>query len=305
MKLLIYAVSSFTICRLMKNWVLYIIVICLIGLFAACSQEQDHKGKTPLVRVAGKFLYKEDLRLAMPLNLSKDDSVLFAENYIRNWVEDVLLFDKAEGNIPDNDKVNELVENYRKALIVHIYQEELVHQKLMEEISEADMQAYYEENKALFILEEPVVKGLFMKVPLRSSGLADVRKWYKRNTLDAIENLEKYSLKSAVSYDYFYDHWKPVKELSAVIPVKELKEDKNYLNKKRDLEIKDTAYHYFLHIEDFQGEGKVKPFDFAKEEIKEILKNLKRVNFMNKVKDDLFNRASEKNEINYYLESNE
>ena len=71
----------------------------------ACSQKHDHKGKTPLVEVGGKFLYQEDLQAALPLSLTPDDSVLFAENYIRNWVEDILLFEKAEDNVRDSEKV--------------------------------------------------------------------------------------------------------------------------------------------------------------------------------------------------------
>ena len=110
-----------------------------------------------------------------------------------------MLFDKAEGNIPDNDKIKALVENYRKALIMHVYQEELVNQRLAGEISDEEIADYYEKNKTLFVLEEPVIKGLFIKVPLQSQGLADVRRWYKRNSQDAIEKLEKYSLKHAVT----------------------------------------------------------------------------------------------------------
>ena len=278
----------------------------MANALGACTQEHDHKGKTPLVEVANKFLYEEDLRLAMPLNLSKEDSVLFAEQYIKTWVEDVLLFDKAEGNIPDNDKIKALVENYRKALIMHVYQEELVNQRLAGEISDEEIADYYEKNKTLFVLEEPVIKGLFIKVPLQSQGLADVRRWYKRNSQDAIEKLEKYSLKHAVTYEYFNDQWKMVKDMASVIPSKDLKSDAGYLDKNRNVELKDTAYHYFLHVEDYLGEGKVKPLDFAKEEIKEILINLKRVNFIERVKDDLYQDASEENRINYYyLDSNE
>ena len=271
-----------------------------------CTRQHDHKGMNPLVEVAGKFLYEEDLRQAMPLNLSKDDSVLFAEHYIRTWVEDALLFDKAEGNIPDNAKIAALVENYRKALIMHVYQEELVNQKLAGDISEAEIKDYYEQNKSLFLLDKPIVKGLFIKVPLQSQGLADVRRWYKRNTQDAIEQLEKYSLRNAVTYDYFYDQWKPVEDLSPMLPVKELKNDSKYLDKNRNLELKDTAYHYFLHVEDFLGEGEAKPLDFAKEEIKDVLINLKRVDFIDQVKEDLYREASDRNRIiYYYLESDE
>ncbi len=85
----------------------------------ACSEQYDHKGKTPLVELDGNFLYREDLQAALPERVSTDDSLLFAEHYIRNWVEDILLYEKAQSNIPDNGEIEKFVENYRKALIMH------------------------------------------------------------------------------------------------------------------------------------------------------------------------------------------
>ena len=90
-------------------------------LCAACSEQHDHKGRTPLVELDGNFLYREDLQSVLPAGLSKDDSLLFAEHYIRNWVEDILLYDKAQSNIPNNGEIDKLVENYRKALIMHMW----------------------------------------------------------------------------------------------------------------------------------------------------------------------------------------
>ena len=288
---------------IVKNWG---VILVIAAAMTGCGQEHNHKGKTPLVEVSGEFLYKEDLQAALPLNISKDDSVLFAEHYIRNWIEDALLFDKAEGNIPDNDKISKLVENYRRALIMHTYQEELVNQKLANDISEEEINAYYEKNKELFRLDNPLVKGLFIKVPLSSPDLGNVRVWYRKNNQDIIEKLEKYSLRNAVSYDYFYDRWTSVPDVAAKIPLKVLDTDANYLDKNRNEEVKDTAFCYFLHIEDFLGKDKQKPLDFARDEIKEILINLKRVEFINKVKEDLYQRASDRNKIiYYYLNSDE
>ena len=279
---------------------------CVALTLLGCSQQQDHKGKTLLVEVAGKYLYQEDLQVALPLNLTPDDSVLFAENYIQTWIEDALLYERAEDNVRDSEKVKALVESYHRALVMHTYQEELVKQQLRDEITQTEVADYYEKNKSLFVLEKPVVKGLFIKVPLQSSGLADVRRWYKRNTQDAIEKLEKYSLRHAVTYDYFYDVWRPLEEIEAMVPAKSWPSESDYLKRNRDVELKDTAYHYFLHIEEFQGKGEQKPIDFAQEEIKEILINLKRVDFINRVKEDLYRQASDKNEINYlYLKSDE
>ena len=289
--------------RKIYHWTL---VLCLLTTLGGCTKKQDHKGKKPLVEVGGKFLYKEDLQGVLPLNLAADDSVLFAESYIRNWIEDVLLFNKAEDNVRDSEKIKELVENYRKALVMHAYQEELVKQRLSEEITTAEINKYYEENKSLFVLEKPLAKGLFIKVPLQSSGLADVRRWYKKNTQEAVEKLEKYSLRNAVTYDYFNDQWRPLEEIEAMIPVKNWNTESNYLKQNRDIELKDTAFHYFLHIEDYLGKGEQRPLDFAQEEIKEILINLKRVDFVNRVKEELYRQASEKNRIiYYYLNSDE
>ena len=189
---------------------------------------------------------------------------------------------------------------------MHTYQEELVNQKLANDISEEEINAYYEKNKELFRLDNPLVKGLFIKVPLSSPDLGNVRVWYRKNNQDVIEKLEKYSLRNAVSYDYFYDRWTSVPDVAAKIPLKVLDTDANYLDKNRNVEVKDTAFCYFLHIEDFLGKDKQKPLDFARDEIKEILINLKRVEFINKVKEDLYQRASDRNKIiYYYLNSDE
>ena len=54
--------------------------VCLLSAMRPVSYTHL---KTPLVEVAGEYLYKEDLQAALPFNISKDDSVLFAEHYIR------------------------------------------------------------------------------------------------------------------------------------------------------------------------------------------------------------------------------
>ena len=64
--------------------------------------------------------------------------------------------------------------------------------------------------------------------------------------------------------------------------------------------------HTNVTIRREMGRDKQKPLDFARDEIKEILINLKRVEFINKVKEDLYQRASDRNKIiYYYLNSDE
>lgn len=277
-----------------------ITVLLLISILfgMSCTDKHEHRGQTPLVEVNGNYLYKEDLQSVLPAGLSKDDSLLFAEHYIRNWVEEILLFKKAESNIPDNAGIDKLVESYRKALIMHTYQQELISQKLSKEISEQEMAGYYEKNKELFKLDYPLMKGLFIKVPLTAPQLNSVRKWYKTEKQDAVEHLEKYSLQNAVKYEYFYNKWVSVADVLDMIPLK-ADAPEEYIDKNRHVELNDTAYYYFLNVSDYRGVGEEKPYEFAMPEVKDMLINLKQVDFMKQVKDDLYQQAVKKNKIIY------
>ncbi|HJD74953.1 hypothetical protein [Bacteroides reticulotermitis] len=276
------------------------ITFLLVSLLCcvSCKDQHDHRGKTPLVEVDGNFLYKEDLTAALPVGVSKDDSILFTEHYIRSWAEEILLYEKAENNIPDNAGIDQLVENYRKALIMHTYQQELINQRLTKDLPEEDVVAYYEQNKELFKLDFPLIKGLFIKVPLTAPQLANVRKWYKTEKQEAVEHLEKYSLQNAVKYEYFYDKWVSVADILELLPL-QVETPEIYVNRHRQIELKDTAFYYFLNVSDYRSAGDQKPYEFARSEAKDLLVNQRQVNFMKQVKDDLYKQAVSKKKIIY------
>ena len=273
--------------------------LLVIFLCVSCREKHDHEGKTPLVEVGEKFLYLEDLQGALPSGLSQEDSVSFSEQYIRHWIEETLLYDKAQDNISDNETLDRQVANYRKALVMHAYQQALIDQKLTKEISEDELQAYYQNNPELFKVERPLIKGLFIKVPLTAPRLAEVRRWYKQEEGEAVEKLEKYSLQHAVKYEYFYDRWMPLAEIIGMLPLQGSDADA-YIEKHRQVELKDTAFYYFLHVSDYRAVGDVAPYDYARRQVKEMLFNVKQVQYLEQVKDDLYQRAEEKNRIKKY-----
>ena len=41
--------------NIVKNWG---VLLVIAGALSGCGQEHDHKGRTPLVEVAGEYLYK-------------------------------------------------------------------------------------------------------------------------------------------------------------------------------------------------------------------------------------------------------
>lgn len=271
-------------------------------LLTGCSMTVDHNNKTPLASIGNEYLYREDVVEVMPPGIRGADSVRFVNDYIRNWSEDILLSKQAEENIPASIKIDELVAAYKRSLIIHAYLDELVRQKVGDKITDSEIEQYYSQHAEAFRSSQPYIKGLFVKVPLNAPRLRNVREWYKARKPDDIDKLEKYSIGNAVWSDYFYDQWKPVSELAVKIPLKAIESDIDYLNHNRNVEVKDTAFCYFLHVEQFLPKGEQLPLEYAKREIKEILMNQKRVMFINQMKDDLYKAASEEEKIIYYKE---
>jgi hypothetical protein len=67
----------------------------------------------------------------------------------------------------------------------------------------------------------------------------------------------------------------------------------------RHVEYRDNSYIYFLNISEVIRKNQVRPFETARQEIKEILANMRQVEYMKRVKDDLYNKAVERNKIIY------
>lgn len=283
---------------------LYILLfpLCAMLLLASCKETISHNGKVPLVGVENEFLYKEDVDQLFATNRPQMDSVTFVKEYIQHWLEDVLLYKMAQRNIPDSKDVEALVDSYRKSLLLNIYQEKLVEQQLKREVTDTEIAEFYEYHKEMFLLDEPILQGLFLKVSKNAPRLAQVRKWYKSNKVDDIENLEKYSLTNAIVYEYFMDSWQSLSSLAAKMPIT-ADELLSRLKKDDTIEFSDSAYYYFINSSLLLRKGELKPLDLASVEIEELLVNTLKANFMNEVKNNLFEEAMASGQVKFYDES--
>lgn len=275
--------------------------VAVMLLFFSCKENFSEKNgeEAVLVRIGDKALTRGDLEREIPDRLKSKDSALFADNYIKQWVDDQLLYDVASRNIPDKENIDRMVERYRQELVIFEYQKHLLNEKLGKEISEEAMNIYYEKNHDKFKLHSAIIKGLFLKVPENSPQITRLKKWYKSNTPEAVENIEKYGLHNAVIYEYFYDKWVSFDEVMDNIPYS-VEREADFLRTHKNIELNHKGYWYFLNISDYQLKGEQMPFDFAKAQIKEILMNQKKMNFLKEVKDELYQDALKEKEIEYF-----
>ena len=279
----------------------FCLIIGVSLLTVACNNNLELKNADALVKVGNKILYKSVLEDNIPAGLSKEDSIIAAEYYIHSWVIDNLLYDIALKNLNDKENIDRLVDNYRRSLLIYQYQEQLINERLTKEIDEQSLFDYYNKNKNILKLERPLIKGLFLKVPVNAPQISEIRKWYKISSTASQERLEKYSLNNAAIYDFFIDKWVDFNDLINNYPNDLLsKEDMNVHIK--TLEKESNGYFYFLNITDYLLPGDNAPYEYAKTTVQEILINQRRIEFLKKTENELFNRALDKGDIQFYNE---
>lgn len=132
-------------------------------LMISCSQSQ--KGdEAPIVKVGSSVLTKQVLDENIPAGLSPNDSIIEAEYFIRIWITDNLMYDIAQKNTGNMERINQLVENYRKSLVIYQYQEQLINEKVIKKINEQDLYNYYKDNRDKFKLDKYTAQGVFLNL---------------------------------------------------------------------------------------------------------------------------------------------
>ncbi|MEG1586127.1 MAG: peptidyl-prolyl cis-trans isomerase [Bacteroidales bacterium] len=273
-------------------------------LVIGCQNRPAGDEKNTIVEVAGQRLTREQLQKAIGQSLSKEDSTRLADVFVRNWIEETLLYEKAKNNINQLDEIVREAEDYKRRLIIFEYEKQLVNERLAAALSEQELEEFYQLHRKDFILEKPIVKGLFLKVPADAPQLDEVKKWMKKVNDDTLEKIEKYSLRNALVYEYFFDRWESLDQIMKNIPY-EITNGNRFLKENKSLEVARGDHWYYLFIKTYKAAGEEQPYEYARGKIREKLLNQKKKGFIRTVEEELYQKALRDNKIVFYGKESE
>lgn len=279
--------------------VYFILLTLSVSLFA-CKKAIQTDEPDALVKVNDRILTRNEVESLIPKGTTSADSLLLAESYIKKWVKDELVLKIAQRNLgSDKETIDKLVDAYRRSLLRYRYQEKLIQEKLSDEIQESDVLTYYDTNKAKFVLDKNLIKGLFLKVPADAPNLSEVKTWYKSGNVASLEKIEKYSIQNAAIYEYFFDKWVDFDEIRNNIP-NQISNPESFLRTNKTLEVTDSSYCYLLNIRQVLLKGQVEPFEYAEPRIREILINQRKLDFIKEFEEELYNDALDGGDVIFY-----
>ena len=268
----------------------------VILLLLSCKGEDIHKGRTAIACIGDTYLYKDEADLMYAIYGQGVDSVRFVDDYIERWAEVHLFYNKASENVASTIDIESMVEKYRKGLILSVYQDGLVNQQLVPDISLGDIKEFYDANETMFEIEEPIFRGLLLKVSDKSPNIGRIRSWCMRRNIEDLERIEKYSLVNSAFYNSFLEEWRAVSDIAEQTPLTEYQLNER-LKKKETIEFKHAGYTYFICADSLIQEGERKPLEMVVPEITELLINSRRADFIKEKKKSLYNEAIKTGEV--------
>lgn len=268
-------------------------------LFSACGGDGGVVyAPDVLVAVDDAALTRGDLARMMPSGLTTADSTTLARAYIRQWIDEQLVERVAAADV-DMDEIDRLTAEYRRQLIMAQYRRAMA-LKVSDGIFSADsVRSYFESHKNDFILERPLIRGVYLKVPDNSKSLALMRRIYKSKKPADIDRLEKEAPEAAIHYDYFRDRWIELEQIETRIPVDFGSDELRLISSHQQLDVEAGGNVYLLDVDDYLPAGSPMPFEAAEPLVRERLLTLSRLDYDRQLRAALFAAAVENGTVVY------
>jgi hypothetical protein len=268
------------------------VFISLLMVFAACQNKNLDRVNTPVATVYDKNLYNSDILNIVPKGLSGSDSANIVKDLIDKWVRKQLLIHQAEQYLSQDEKnVEPQIEDYRSSLLIFKYEQNFIKQKLDTLVNEQEIEDYYSNHSSNFILNSPLIKGLYIQLPINAPDIAKIKKIYRSDKSEDISELERYCYTNASKYEYFDENWIYFNRIFNYLPETYMKPE-NFLQNRKYFESQDSVFCYLVKISDFKLAGTVAPLELIKEDIKSILINKKKIQLVHSLESDIYNDAA-------------
>ena len=259
-----------------------------------------------MAEVGDKKLYLTDIADIIPNGLDKNDSTLMAGDYIKRWIQQELLIQKAEENLSYEQKnVTLELQEYRNSLIIYKYKNELMKQRMDTVVHDEQIQEYYQANVENFNLDKNIIKAILVKIPTELANPEQIKNYCSNTSEEGLSELREYCLQYAKGFDIFMDNWVDFEMVIKNIPL-EIEDPERFLTRNNQIELNDSNYYYLACIHEYKLKNEPAPMDFVAENIKNLILNRRKIDFLKQIEENVYTEGIRKNKFKIRnLETNE
>jgi hypothetical protein len=277
-----------------------VLIIMSVVITAGCSNNSTIK-RIPVAEVGKTILYYDEIPEPVKNGLNKTDSAAMVQNYLNKWAKRRLLLQKAEENLSPQfkDEIARQLEDTRTNLVIYQYQRQMMLQKMDTLLTENELENYYSANEKSFTLNSNIVKALFIKLPSETPDLNRIKTLARSNEQSDLQQLESLCYQFAEKFDDFNEDWVTMDRLSIELQ-QDIENEENFLKRNTFFETSDSLSVYLISIRDYRLRASLAPFEYVKNDIKRIIWNARRIEFIQSLENGIYNEALKENSFKIY-----
>lgn len=257
-------------------------------LLLAWSCSSDRKSML-VAKVGDASLYKGAID-TLTQDMSSEDSIYFTARYVRSWIRNELLLNKAKMNLTDDElNVEQQVKSYRESLIISQYKQKYIMQHLDTVVSNREVRTYIKKYPANFKLSTPIYQFYFAKVLSKNkSDIKLLKKIFSEKKIDLTRHFNLSTSSVLVSYD---EYWYPESEVLDLLPQREDKKKIDLKGIKKYMMLKDKGTTYFIKIKARKPKGAKSPVAYVLNKVKEIIIHKRKIKIAKELEYDIYEDA--------------
>ncbi len=122
---------------------------------------------------------------------------------------------------------------------------------------------------------------------------------HRSNDQKDLQQLETLCYQFAEKFDDFNEEWVPMDSLKVELH-QNIENQENFLKRNTFLETSDSSSTYLISIRDYRLRSSLAPFEYVKNDIKRIIWNTRRFEFIQSLENGIYNDALKDNSFKIY-----
>ncbi|XOV67747.1 MAG: hypothetical protein ACFHU9_00985 [Fluviicola sp.] len=224
------------------------------------------------------------------------------KTFVSEWCNSEVYKQELKNKYPNKWKLVNLRADVYSGDLAQYYLEEVHVRKALDTVvSNEELQTYYDAHQDEFLLNDYIVKALYLKIPKELDFKEENVhiNYLLKNDKDLAEIN---SFAKLYAQDYYFDDstWTYFDDLAKDIPLEKYNVDNIVLNRTKTY-FSDEEHWYFLNIIDFKLKDEAPPLEFLKDRIRSIIVSQRLNDIREKNEAKLLKELKKKHEINIHL----
>lgn len=282
------------------------LVVAMLLMLCSCDRVVRHVQHGEVVAmVDNTSLSQEEVQSAIPQYLKGADSLDFARKYVDKWIKRQVKVEEAERIFSTSvHEVERMVNSYRQALMTQRLDQFYINSSGPLSIDEEQIHNYYNSHSDNFRLEQNIVKGLILRLPLNSKEESKLKKMMASNSKDSRLNLISISEKyEEYNLEEFTDNWIDYDDLLSKLPIVRDSKSGVYMTRKGVQRLQDSEWIYLFEITAYRSAGYVAPLERVEQTIRQILTSDLQTQMLREREERLYKSAKEQGIIYNHLDN--